>query len=370
MAESLSAPSTPDPMLECSFTRRDYMTTEGQALITDISNLVFDDLNRQVPFRLPGTLRTPRSSMRFGVVFNAKDQHPSAAALYAVSTQLINPLHSLAKGGNLERFQRDYGVTPADHESNRFSFGGGLLDMDFTWHAAPALASSVVNEFVAAGKLTSEQHAAMTLHDWANIIGTGWFSKLTHSLAFTSNGTYRRFGECEKDYDRGGFQRSLGEISINAAKPFVIGEAYEADEGKRYVTATVSGDLKRTLRERINPPNQDKKEREYNSPGCPAARYSTMFFRHMIDTDPHVRNLLARGEMTIDDSRSTEQKVKATQEYTSIDRALMVLAVKLDQYEDMYGMPQVTRVGTKTDRVRVAHISAEPVDALRYDASE
>ena len=54
----------------------------------------------------------------------------------------------------------------------------------------------------------------MTLHNWANIIGTGWFSDLTHSPAFAVNAPYRTFGMTGGELQANSLAKCLSAMNV------------------------------------------------------------------------------------------------------------------------------------------------------------
>lgn len=340
------------------------MNGEGFALTTDVNNRLLEDIHALVPEKLPehpfglGTLSMGHDGER--------QPTDSAVAVALVVSSLSRPLREANDGGFI--FEQTYGITRRDKEQADafFELGRGLTTLDFTWHAAPALAVAAVHSFEDAGLITREQQQNMTLHDWANIIGTGWFSRLSHSMAYAKNATYRTLGMKGEDLQPKGLTHCLKE-AIDAVdenmEPFVIQEEYEPIEALWYTTASLTESLKKALRKSLHPDGLTKDNLKDMSPGCPGARFVTMLPADTVRNNKHIQSLIKRGDLAVDEARSTAEKIRLTQEYSAIDNALILLAAKLDQYQNLYGMPQLDRL-TFNGGVTHAH-NVPDVDALR-----
>jgi hypothetical protein len=304
--------------------RRDYMRNEGFVLVDDVFHQFFDDASHAVAVKQRG-----------GEVLQ-EDVSPSAGGLAVVAEHLRVGLHKLKAPDDPSS---GYGVTKKDlsRDKNRFSFISGFRNVDFTWHFAPAVANAVVQTFVADGYIAAEQYDNFTLGDWADIIGSAWFSDLMHDMALTSNGEHRGFGEQRAHYANGNNAlRAYLDYNPEAGSPddntalFDVCSVYEEESGQTYLTASVTNNFRSYLREKMH---------AKDSPGCPVARKAGTLSLALVNHDHHARDLIARGDLRITDTNQERGTVRFTQDYTPIDRALDVFVGLLDEYATQYGTP-------------------------------
>ncbi len=336
-----------------------------------MSNRLHEDISALVPEPLsarPDGLTTLRMAYE-----GAEVPTDSAVVLAAVVANLSIPIRK----ANEQRFgfNETYDVRHNDKKQADafFDVARGMGTMDFTWHAAPGFAVAAVHTFIDAGVLTREQQQNFTLHDWANIIGTGWFSRLTHSLAFAVNAPYRSFGMSGGDLQSNGLRNCLTDIGVlqegDQTQLFDVKEELEPVEDMFYTTASASAGLTKALRATFKTDELRAVPANDKSPGCPGARFATTMPADMVHHDRHVRSLINRGELVIDEARSTSDKVRVTQEYSAIDHSLILLAAKLDQYQNLHGMPQVEIFAEGGPAIYHTE-NMQDVDALRRKAAQ
>lgn len=325
--------------------KHDYMTREGFALATDLNNRLAEAISRLPVVALPD----PPEKLSSMLMTSPEDrrQTDSAIALGVVAHHLAEPWRAASRGG--PSVERAYGVTKEDMRlADKFlEIQDITASLDFTWHAAPAFAVAAVHAFEAAGRVTLEQQQQMTLHDWANIIGTGWFSRLMHSVAFARNATYADFGMSGAHFQPNALGRRLARTVPNYPlhedmELFTVNEEWESQDGLVYTTASATTSLRKALSTSLHSDEGLTKEnRRESSPGCPAARYVAYMPYQDAAKDPHVRSLINRGELSMCPVGPEGDTAKLTQEYTTIDHSLVLLAAKLDTYQDLYGTPRL-----------------------------
>lgn len=312
--------------------RAEYLATESFLLHTQVGVESFDEISRQRPPRI----RELPSELLYGSSYTeeAIRANPAEASLFMASQRLI----SLVKfrDADTSKFDKRYGINNIDlGTATRFdSFNYGFADPDFPWHFAPPIAAAVAHTFEAEGIITPEEHKGMTLGDWANIIGTGWFSDLMHSMAFTSNGVYMTFGKNFEQYGPDSLRSMLARNDIHYdGHAFELTQQEEPQTGEVYWTADLKKPIKVALRRKIT----DKKY----SVGCPVAREGTKLHEDLLE-NPHAKALLECGQIKVSkDADPTDDDIRVEQEYTAIDISLMVLAEQLERYSRIYGEPVV-----------------------------
>lgn len=346
-------------------------TRDGSLFVTDVSTQLTEDLWRQHHMPLPRSIVPQEHFLTPGLQLTAAivEAQPSASALHAVTMP-----HWLALKGvrgqfgsdKRQGFNKKYGIT--DEDNARFSgvmAGQGLSDPDFSWHFAPALANSVTLQMVQDGEINVEQQQGLTLHDWANIIGSGWFSALIHRMAYTRFGTYGQFGTRHQHYQAYGLEKYLREVTNDPkhfrTDLFNFSEAYEPEDGYTYKVATLSDNCKASLQSRM------KKDDDTRATGCPAARHNFSLDVDTIDNDRHVQALVDRGQLAIKGTANALGHRQASLELSAIDHALAAQADLLDRYAYNYGTPHLY-FDDDEYRVRVRHHHVPPTNALRYRA--
>ena len=331
--------------------RQDFQRTDGFALYTDVNDRLMEDLSaRDIPQipedQPPGYgIHGPRSSI--------VDENPAGVSLYIAMRHIVGRSLDSNMTGTL--YQR-YNVTDDDRSrAANFAFADGFGDLDFPWHFSAGLANEVVDYLVVQSKLTQEQKNKFTLNDWANIIGSRWFSRLAHLMALSGNGTYGSFGGIVDDYYSGALAQRLANRNIlsNVQEPIFEYSEEEDAAGLRYAAVELSQVAIRGLRADM---------RKSNSLGCPVARYSVLLPSQLVKTDPHVRALIGRQTLTMVTERSTSDRVRATQERSAIDKTLSLFADQLRAYAANYGTPRMVH---SPNYLKINHRFARPANALR-----
>jgi hypothetical protein len=338
--------------------RQEFQRTDGFALYTDVNDHLMDELgNRYIP--KISTHPSAKLLITGDIYDSVIDGNPAGASLHLAMKNILNS--TVPKGDELLN-QSEYGITLDDKDrADTYAFFGGFNDMDFAWHFSAGVANAVADRFITEGVITQEQKDNFTLHDWADIIGSGWFSRMAHELALSGNGTYGRFGLNLTDYSEDGFAKSLVQHKIleTPTEPALTYKEQEDEvDGLTYATAEPSKEVVQRLRQRMH-------AYDGGSFGCPAARYSVQLPADMVETNPHVQNLLERGTLEIVPERSTGEKIRLTQEWSAIDKTLSLFGAQLDTYEATYGTPHIVP-GREEDEKIVKHNFSQPVDALRW----
>ncbi|MGI9027907.1 MAG: hypothetical protein ACR2FM_03670 [Candidatus Saccharimonadales bacterium] len=315
--------------------RRQFMRTEGFAIYTDVNNKVLEAMG-SVAVR-------PIAYKDVSAAFMSMDAvNPANVALCAVTQQLSYEVPA----PHYRNFFRRFGVSQADKNATQGKgvSNHGFADMSFAWHFSSGLASAAVQSFVENDKISEEQAGNLTLGDWANVIGSGWFSKLAHSFAFTGNGYLGQFGTAFVHYDKLGLKRLMnhqfdikkkpGDGGLAELQLFDIDEELEPYEDLIYLTASMKPEIKTALRTRMQ-------QSSPKSTGCPVARKTAYLSPEVAQSNPHVKNLLKLGILAVKPDPRQEKAVVVTQEYTAIDRTLALIAGQLDQYEALHGNPVI-----------------------------
>ncbi len=334
--------------------RISFMRGEGFILYTDVNARFLEALGMTA-------IRPLKSrDIDYGVEGALKDANTrSHAALYEVTGLLSESVPGHTNGS----FYRQFGVRANDRDAALgFAMAAGFGDMSFPWHFSAGLASSAVHSFVENGKITAEQAGDLTLGDWANVIGSGWFSKLAHSCAFTGNGYWANFGSQRSHYDSGALQEHLnGRLNVlggdKVTELFDVKEEPEPLEDLVYFTASLRPEIRGRLRKKM------LEDTQRPSTGCPVARRVARLPAVKADANAHIQNLKDSGVLT-ERPIAGSNKVLIEQEYTAIDRTLAFIADQLDRYEQLYGNP--VSVSNDFRRAKVEHEFRSPTNALRH----
>lgn len=315
-----------------SIERPDWQRREGFTMVTDVAFKVLDDIAPLQP------AAATMDSIGDSRVYEAAlaDITDTARSLYVAATQLSGgvPGH--------EDITHDprYGLDKQDiRQGYRYAYQSGVGELAFTWHFAPALAQAAVRDMVDTGHLDQQDVDTWSLSDWANIVGTGWFSRTAHTMAYTRNGIYRRFGSSPHSYEEGALQRALqgSGIPIETNETlFDIQERYEPEDEQVYVTAFPNKKVRAALRAELELSDRP-------TGGCPVARFSTMLPHDMLAADPHAANLIHDNIAEVVPERATEDEAMLRLPWSPIDATLAVLASKLEQYEELHGTPKIVQ---------------------------
>lgn len=321
-----------------SVTRTDWQKHEGFTLVSDVTFSVLRDLSTLEPSEVnPECLSTVQLE---DIVEN--DYDPSTVALYVTSAHLAN---GIPQRDDIRHDPR-FAVSRSDvSHGGDFAFEAGIGDLNFTWHFAPALAKAAVHEMVEAGFLDEGEVAEWRLSDWADIIGSGWFSRTAHTRAYTRNSVYGSFGRAARDYKPGALKRTLVGVGCDELRGpeslFDLTERIEPEDGTTHLTAFPSKQLTAALRRQLSLSPQATN-------GCPVARFSTRMPRALFEEDVHAQRLVDTAVAEVVPERSDDDEVMLRLNWSPIDATLATLANKLDQYEELYGTPAVTQYTSMT----------------------
>lgn len=301
--------------------RNDYMRNEGFALAANVGHGFMEDLAAYAARKIdegPITDRIPRLPGSSG----------SLAGLTARFQDNADQMET-----DLARAQWEmYGVEYADlHENNLFLFRSGLADLDFTIRFSGAIASSMVMGMVKEGLVSEEAHAAMSLHDWADILRSGWFGEAMHTLAKAPNGLWNDFGRHGGDYWGNSVDVPLRRAGHYIGQAFVYKKVTDSD-GVESIAAVVSDPLRQAL---------TKGMRKEKTIGCPVAHHEGTMRADVAETDHNMQRLIAAGHVAITGQLEAHgvQHVRYEQPVSPIDRGLFVFATLLETYADKYGRP-------------------------------
>lgn len=310
-----------------STNKMDWQEREGFTMVSDVAFKVVEDLSLLQPAPIDDI------DSYTGRRIVESDIGDSAISLYLTSDHLTDaiPPYDKVKDGH-------YGVTRSDLSAGqKFAHKSGIAELGFTWHFAPALAKVVMDDVVDAGALEKSEVEDWTLTDWANVIGSGWFSRVAHSLAYTANGEYEQFGRQYWDYQKGSFKQKINRNQPNLSEDQPAFEPVlltEPETGEVFTAARPSKPLVKYLRSRLAEVG--------NSTGCPVARISAAIPTSMATTDPHARNLINNNHAVINHERSNDTETKLRLDWSPIDATLAVLADKLESYEQLHGTPYIS----------------------------
>lgn len=346
-----TSPENANPNAGTVADRHEFMRGEGFVLYTATNLRALDLISNTPLVRAKGTSYTSMvahlvaSSDAEGITQSNAGLHLATRAI-----TLSNPMIT-SNNMNDNRLRDKLGVTTNDNKAlkGKHIFRDGLQDRPFPWNFSAGLASIAVQAMVDDEKIDDEQAAELGLVDWANIIGSGWFGRLMHSMAFTHNGMFQGYGQEIQDFRRDRLaedltgtlvgRMQLGEDPVSR----VVDTHYEKEEisGDIYLTASLSPYTRQLLRlaMRYQTSVEDFKR---DSIGCPVARKTAHLPVDALDTNPHLKFLESRGifELKPDEGGAT---VRVQQSSTAIDRTLTLHAELLERYDKKYGMPQPAR---------------------------
>lgn len=337
--------------------REAYMKGEGFILFTDVGEQLLDYLSRQ-----PVEQLTQQSKYNYmGHAGRQSGLHAANMGLLGVINTFMDqipnrghdqdPIDSQLKERPYSNKRCEfYGINDVERRrAAKHTYDVGLDDLDLPWHFSAALANATVNSFVSGGWIKQEEAAALTIGDWADVIGSGWFASLTHSFALTGFGVVKSYGKETKHFN----PQSLG-LLLNAASEkygvypeeeapiLVVSEKEEPNEGQVYLTASVHPEYKKVLRiMRQYSAHLNYRVEDNKSIGCPVARKSAMLPWDYANSMPRAQKLQELGCLSIGESVNEKGEVLATQEYTEIDRTLGFIADQLRAYDGTYGTPQL-----------------------------
>lgn len=334
----------------------EYLHGEGVILTTDMNSQLLDRLATLPIERLPPEIDGEYSTL----VDRRRGLYPSNIVLSIISNQLSEQVLSLPNPSTEECDWFNMSQAEKDRAKPHI-IGAGARDLDFPWYFSASLASAAMHEFVGAGKVNQNVAANLTLGDWANMIGSDWFSALTHSSAYAQNGTWGRFGTNLDDYARGAFTRHLvtaigdaKKLSWEGIKVLDVGEKEEPDGGDVHLAASLNPQYQTVLRKTM--------ERPYigRSPGCLGARRGAKLPSNFEELTPRAAMLVELGQFLIINTDPDSSTVLVTQQESAAARTLTFIASQLRRYDELYGTPQLL---TYKGRAMV-HTRKPPSNAL------
>ena len=340
----------PPEVIPVNLNRKDYLRTYGFTLVTDVNKMMMDDVAAQQPAQLS---LSPNSTMPRGASESQLQKRRSRISLMMATFAVMKIIPE--RGDTVDNPDYNISESETDLASAQNVFQSGLGDQTFPWHFSAALASQAVDRLVYSGELPELAARNMTLTDWANIIGTGWFSNLAHSLAFARNGFYNIFGKDHTSYQHNALIKHISSWT-HGLRPNIylleVDKQFEPLDGKDYLTVAASPALLKAVRATM------QKDR---SIGCPAARHATRLFPSMLTEDPHTKHLLETQRLYVksEGEEAPDGKIGVVQEYSAIDQSLIVFAKKLDEYDTLYGTPALRR--NKQGLLQVLHEHRPPV---------
>jgi hypothetical protein len=353
MSEVLD-PSVPEVSARAAFLRG-----EGFVLFTAVNARVLRAIGEETPDQVS---RQENLLGQLDVV--GKGFNQSNLALFVVTDEVSRSDAIMKDKEGPNGFYNSFGIRQEDIEATKGGelnlFANGFGDRRFAWHFSAGVANSAVQAFVEDGRISKDEAANLTLGDWSHVIGSRWFSKLMHALAFTDNSVYSSFGSRYEYYENGGLKRHI-DRSIDGfckvRKPLLTDRQFEPTDNTWQLTATLNPEARVKLREAM---------RARGSLGCPVARRSARLPRSLLGFNPHLQELVRDEILTVKPDQS-DDKVHVEQQETAIDRTLSLIASQLDTYDAAYGTPIPIRSkqGFLTD---IRHTQLKPTNVLRRAA--
>jgi hypothetical protein len=326
---------------------KQWLGNEGFALLTDVSHQAMDNLTHTPLPELPSLSEIRNDS-------NARGIPGCDLALWTLAGNMYK--YSGLRNGDVDTFDAQFGITQQDRERaiNSGAFGAGLGEKYFPVMFSAFVATRVANQFLKDGMLSISNRLEFTLKDWANIIGSGWFSDLVHDLALAQNGQYGTQGASLSPYHDPLYFRKLENIK-DTVPIFESDFAYEPFEDRTHVIAKLTTAARRQLRTGMQ---------TQNSVGCPVARHATTLPREALSTNPHVKRLIKAGRLMVNPQIDPKSdRVVVQQEESAIDELLVVIAAKLDEYQNNYGNP-VFFEEANYNRLKTTHSTGEHTSTL------
>lgn len=337
-------------------TREEFMRGEGFVFYTSVNNRLIEHASSQD--LLPYACRKYDAGHYADMLRCSPGITQANLGLLMATHAITKSIPGLAMGTS---FRDAMDISPEDIEATRSmgTHAAGLADREFPWYFAAGMADAAVKAFVREEKISAETAGQLTLGDWANLIGSGWFSKLMHNLAFTHNGIYQRFGANENDYVAGAIEEKIrsdmrADISIER-NLLIVNEETEASDGATYLTASLDPVFRKALRDMMSKHDHNIAR---TSTGCPIARKTARVSKEYLATNPHVQELIGKGILAIAKDID-DNYVQVEQEYTAIDRTLLLFSDQLDRYSKIHGTPHIDN-----ERDKVTHRYLPPTFSL------
>jgi hypothetical protein len=341
--------------------RQDYHRTAGFALYNDVNDHMLHDI-AGLPDR--GPISQATASYHIPPYSGPHIDNPAGASLYLATQHIVTPVETMVKDPG---FYSRYGVSGRDRRAieefdTHAIIKHGFDVLHFPWLIGAAVANACVDEFVEQNVITRSQKNAMNLHDWANVIGSGWFARLSHSMALGKNDTYRGFSMSVNHYAAGSLKEHFRQDGVIGPEDEVFSYEPQAEpeEGMVYATVKPSKAVIAGLR------RQMRNAGPGDSGGCPVARNVVWLPTAALKADPHVKNLLKSGGLEIRQYNPEGTHVQVAQDMSAIEKTLALMAMQLDNYADLHGTPEVSPFGDG----ELTHRRTPAIDALRWPVAD
>ncbi len=324
-----------------------WMRTDGTPRSIVTAHRVIDDIAAQ---EVPVPFCYDRGDYKFSGKKVEEALGKSGVGFAMIILELQKYLHLATPYDKLAAQEQEHlGTT---FHNNKFMFGDGLADQHFTWHMGGAVAANLAQQFANDGLIDRDDMKQATLSDWADIIGSQWFSDLLHDLAVAPNGFYGNYGAQLVGYTR--------KAPFNSRTPYT-GKVYDSSvirekplqpelEDLRYagVAARLSQEARHLLRSNVRTANNGSNRyfREMTI-GCPVARRS-------FETDEQriqqygLEDIAQSGVkrfLNIRPAKRTD-RYKVDQTLTPIDRYLLLLSDTLVDIDTKHGSPILEKDGS------------------------
>lgn len=345
--------------------RMTFMKTRGFALYTDTNNRMLEHM-----------MSTPLSSPAEDVaVFEqwAIENHFTTTQSFSEFTTTLTSAGTLFYMSQIltKKFsayigqENTFGFTLEDERlvDGQAQFGNGFGDLDFTAHFAPVVANDMIAFLVDEGVITAEQRNSLTLTDWADMIGSSWFSHAMHLYALTRNGMYASLGKAPEQYVNQEVVKKRASNLANIPKgtpSYTYKLETDNENGTVSISVAPHPGIIKALR--------DAMHAQGDTVGCPVARKATRLPVDILENDPHAKRLIDTGQLTILDGRQTDGFVRVAQTDTAIDHTLQYIANQLRSYDGQHGTPYVSQGPGPDRKPTIEHRRSQPSHALHRPA--
>lgn len=202
------------------------------------------------------------------------------------------------------------------------------VDLGFSIYFPACVANAVVEERF----LSEVSQSGLTLSDWADLIGQGWFAKLTNTLAFGPPNLYTTLGLTAPDYAPGALKQALNDrLKLELPNLFEASKKPRPSDQEQLPIPAIN--VVTALRETLH-------ERRREGHICPGALKS-MVISEELAKDDHVRFFLEAAKMefqpAVDTAHPRYKLVSST-----ITQTLQALAQALRDYDRQFGTPAVS----------------------------
>lgn len=280
-----------------------------------------------------------------------KDGITSTAGLFSICKVLGEQASTLC-GATQKRRRKIFDLSKHENfKAHKNTFTDGIDEIDFTWFFSGALAAASINRLIEAEVITKEEVNNFELPDWADIIGSDWFGRLTRTLAHTGFGVYGDYGKQLYDYRSGALGLRINKaaqakyrleeaqgsaLDIVAAADGFRGQALRVSQPYNQLLFSMLG-----LSEKFDRIDDELPEdqRFGSSIGCPVARHATVLPTDYEKGSPRAVALASLGRLTISDTTDVNGNYIATQKVSGIERNLKFIADQLYQFHNTYGTP-------------------------------